>query len=204
MSQPIIALVGPKGCGKTLLANLLVDGRKYVNVPFAAPLKLMMKALLEYQGVNPHVIKAMLYGHAKESPSTYLAGQSARRAMQTLGTEWRDTIHRDLWTQIWRGKVATLKCAPGIVVDDLRFKHEANAIHAMGGKIFLINRPDQRHIFDPHTSEHEWKDILPDGVLSNREGKSFDMLDQLAKDYGILFHERCNKPATAVSGGEAE
>lgn len=190
MTKTIIGLVGPMGVGKTTVATLLRERHGFMVEPFAAPLKKMLAALLYHQGVTQSTVTEMLAGDAKETPSVYLAGASPRRAMQTLGTEWRDTIDRNLWTQIWRGRVK-LMGNRSVVVDDMRFLHEAEAIRAMGGKVFRISRPDRIHEYTMHPahpawhlSEQEWERIEPDGILVNREGNAVQVLDQM-RDLGI-------------------
>lgn len=178
---PIIALLGAKGAGKSTLADLLVSSRDFVKLPFAGPLKQMLRALLACQSVPPATIHEMLEGQFKETPSVYLGGRSPRHAMQTLGTEWRDTMHRELWSRIWKGKLSYLPTTtPGVVVDDVRFPHEEKVVRAMGGKIILIKRPGQRSGPDLHISEHAWESILPDAIITNEEREAFKMLDDLA------------------------
>lgn len=181
--KTIIGLVGPIGVGKTTVATLLRERHGFVVEPFAAPLKKMLAALLYHQGLTQGTVTEMLAGDAKETPSVFLAGCSPRRAMQTLGTEWRDTIDRDLWTEIWRGRVK-LMGNRSLVADDVRFLHEASAIRAMGGKVISIIRPAHPPRESPHASEREWSAIEPDGIVVNREGNAVHILDQM-RDLGI-------------------
>src|SRR5271155_2972529 len=123
MTTPrIIGLVGPKGSGKSTLARLLEKEMGYRRTSFASPIKAMLTTLLGLQHVNPELIERMLNGDLKEVKTPFLAGCSPRRAMQTLGTEWRDTLRRDLWTKIWETRVARMVL---LSVDDVRFTHEA-------------------------------------------------------------------------------
>jgi hypothetical protein len=174
----IIAFIGPRGVGKSTAATILTHTCGFLPLPFAAPIKEMVAALLHYQGVPPYSIQAMLLGSRKDAPSVYLAGQSPRHVMQTLGTEWRDLIDRTLWSGIWQSRLKLIG-SRNIVVDDMRFLHEAAAVRAAGGKIFTISRPGHRTC-DKHISEQEWKEIEPDGVLVNDEGQQDAMFDQLS------------------------
>jgi hypothetical protein len=174
----IIAFIGPRGCGKSSAANILVNRCGFLPLPFAAPIKEMVAALLHYQGVPPYSIQAMLLGGRKDAPSVYLANQSPRHAMQTLGTEWRELIDRRLWSNIWQQRLKLLG-SRNIVTDDMRFHHEAEAVRAAGGRILTVSRPGHK-VCDRHISEQEWKEIEPDGILVNDEGKQEELFDQLS------------------------
>jgi hypothetical protein len=174
MTSPhIIGLVGPAGSGKSTLAALLAERAGYERTSFAGPIKHMLRALLEYQSVFPETIERMLYGDLKEIPNSYLSGATPRHAMQTLGTEWRDLISRDLWLNIWEAQ-ADSRC----VVDDLRFQHEAKQVRAHAGLIVTVRRPG-RHPITGHISETEWEDIVPDVYITNVDGNPDDMWTQL-------------------------
>jgi hypothetical protein len=170
----VFAICGPAGSGKTTLARALCEKYNFTRLPFAAPIKQMLRGLLEFQGVSTHQIDRMLYGDLKEISTKYLAERTPRHAMQTLGTEWRDLIARDLWTNIW--VTAAQSAHPstrtrGVIADDLRFLHEADAIRALGGKIIRIHRPGFGA--DAHISEHEYLTIRPNTTLTNSSTPEF-------------------------------
>lgn len=79
-----------------------------------------------------------LYGTPadKAEPLDMLCGRSARHAMQTLGTEWRDTIGRDLWSRMWLAGMDER----GAVCDDVRFAHEVKTIRSQCGVIVRVVR----------------------------------------------------------------
>jgi hypothetical protein len=160
----IIAFCGCAGAGKTTAAKRLVKAHGYVRAPFAAALKAMLAALLRLQRADEDEIAELIDGAAKEDRCHYLAGISARRAMQTLGTEWGRAIDPDFWVRVWR---ASLPDAGRIVVDDLRFANEANAVHDMGGLVVGIDRPDARRL-DARAAAHASEalaGVAPDRVI---------------------------------------
>jgi hypothetical protein len=173
----IIALCGPAGVGKTTLAELLVKHHNYTRLNFARPIKIMLGALLKWQGASDLQIRRMLDGDLKEEPTGLLDGQTPRRAMQTLGTEWRDLISKNLWVNVWQNTAEQLR-APKIVIDDMRFLHEAQKVKELDGTIIRLERSGFS-INMGHLSEHEYMEIQYDFVLVNHT-TPIDMLNELA------------------------
>lgn len=142
LARPLlIGLCGAMGAGKSTAGKLLSSMTGLPVVPFAGPLKAMLAAA----GVPAR----NLYGtpEDKAEPIEMLCGRSARYAMQTLGTEWRDTIGRDLWLNLWLAKTTG-----GAIADDVRFMHEVEAIRSRGGIIIkMIGRGVEG---DGHASEN--------------------------------------------------
>ena len=147
MNSPIIVgLMGYKGAGKTT-AGAFLYRRGFTRERFAGPLKQMLRVL--------GLTESQVDGDAKEVPLDLLCGKTPRHAMQTLGTEWRNMIGTDLWTNIWSNRVrGYLEINPTarIVADDLRFEHEAKAVLAVGGLLMEVVRPGCERTSD-HASE---------------------------------------------------
>lgn len=184
----IIAVIGASGSGKSTAAQHLVDRHGYTRIRFAQPLKemLMTLGLTREQVDGPQELR--------NQPADILCGRSPRYAVQKLGTEWRDMIDKQLWARITRKRVSDL-IASGvtkIVIDDMRFAHEAEMFREIGCQIIAVRRPcveptpRQRFfahlpvskltralallIFDihlPHISEIEWFKIEPDVTIQN-------------------------------------
>lgn len=145
MTAPrLISLCSPAmGSGKSTVAEHLASRHNFVRIAFAIPLKKMTEALFRAAGMDPEEIQRHVYGDLKETMIPAL-GTTSRRIQQTLGTEWgRDLIKPTLWTDIALD-LARLHLDTGrsVVIDDMRFPNEFEAVTAAGGTAYRIVRPD--------------------------------------------------------------
>ena len=184
----IIGVTGRKYAGKDTFAEALGhDGWKVVA--FAHPLKAMMSMLLMAAGEPPDKISQMLHGGLKEVPSPSLCGQTPRHAMQTLGTEWRDTVGTNLWTTILQRHIEAYP-DDRYVISDVRFLHEADMIRSMGGVIVKIVGRGDRNAHSDHASEQEIYAITADYVVNN----SGSIPDLYTRAAGIAFNVEHRTP----------
>jgi hypothetical protein len=168
----LIALYSHRpGSGKSTAAAVLAR-EGWVVVPFAAPLKAMAAALLEAAGYSTAEVEQILSVDKQKELGLLAGAPTARHLLQTLGTAWgRERIHPRLWIELWEDRVREL-LAQGcsVVCDDLRTKEELAAIKALGGRIWLVDRP-QGAITDEATVAHATEGALAaakfDLVLSN-------------------------------------
>jgi hypothetical protein len=184
MPRSVIGLCGPAGAGKTTLAKLL-NATSYDRMSFADPLKHMISSLLHDAGESKAIVDRMLFGDLKEEPTSVLCGRTPRHAMQTLGTEWRNMIDLDLWTQILETRLS--RNDRNVVIDDMRFIHEARMLkQKFGATLAKIIRPGGG--LGAHVSEQEWQQISTDVAIVN-DGRPNDMLDQLNAFLGGFAHD---------------
>ena len=150
----VIGLYSPAmGSGKTTLAMAL-HAKGVVSVPFARPMKDMLRALLQQSGGDQALAFRMTDGDLKETPSPLLMNRTPRQAMQWLGTEWgRDLMHPDLWVEAWKARArAEMAAGHHVVADDIRFPNEAQAVRDLAGLTVEVTRPAQG-ITQAHASE---------------------------------------------------
>jgi hypothetical protein len=144
--HPILGIMGVARAGKDTAAQALVaDG--WTRVAFADGVReaaLALNPITNIQTNDPSWVNRLSqrveeYGWdgAKDDAGTR---EEVRRLLQRMGTEAGRHIHgEDCWIKLAKKK---LDAAPGpVVVTDVRFRNEAEAIRSWGGKIIKIERP---------------------------------------------------------------
>lgn len=186
MSAPrfqLIGLAGVAGAGKDEAAEHLRRCHGFHRYAFAQPLRDMLSALMAGTGVD---MRAWMGDRSlKERPIPGIE-RSYRVLAQTLGTEWGRGLDPELWLRI-----AALRLGlphqpryPRIVITDVRFPGEAAWIHALGGQVWRLDRP-QAEAVNPHVSEQLIHQIHADAAIDN--GSSFaDLYRQLDFQVGTL------------------
>jgi hypothetical protein len=159
-NMKIIGLYSPiMGSGKSTVASHLANRLNLKVISFAEPLKKMGKVFLESWGLSEEEINQAIYGNAEQKAAIIPdLGVSSRRVLQTLGTEWgRNCIKDDLWPSIAlrNARSAVNAGFKGIVIDDLRFPNEKDAIEEVGGICIKITRPSVMVAQEGHTHASE-------------------------------------------------
>lgn len=171
----VIGLCGVAGSGKSTAAEVLV-GQGYERISIADPIRWMIGALLEGQGLVPAAVAEALGGGLKELADPALGWKSPRHAMQTLGTEWgRVQMGADFWVQIARRRIRDALAKGGrVVVDDVRMLNEADLVKGIGtdargevysGSLWLVT--GRGGIAGDHESEAHSANLRPDRFLDN-------------------------------------
>lgn len=190
----IVAFVGKKGCGKTTIAKYLHDMFSFEILSFASPLKESAKIIF---GLTDDQV----YGSKKDVVDETL-GITPRKILQVMGTElFQFDIHkhipniripnRNLWVMNMRKRIRNINEYYQIVIDDLRFPHEAKMIKEEGGYIVRIYRDDQNGD-DKHASEKEMEEIKHDFYLVNN-GTLNDLRSKVIKLLAAIFKYHMRK-----------
>lgn len=168
MGGTVLGLTGAAGSGKNTVADILMR-HGFVNFGFADPVYRAVGAVL---GVSTESLRDR---DAKEKPIDWL-GKSPRDLLQTLGTEWgRNMVRDDIWIQIaMRQAQETLQNRRGVVLTDVRFQNEAEAIRAAGGTIWRVVRSVECLAAGAakHSSEAGLPAELVDHVIENNGTKA--------------------------------
>ncbi|WP_051432591.1 hypothetical protein [Promicromonospora kroppenstedtii] len=184
--HPLIGLVGVKRSGKDTFAAGLVE-RGYTRVAFADPLREMVEEIDPWLITPPwqpeptiRLLQALqIYGGwegLKDTPY----GPEARRLLQQSGQAVRRR-GPGFWLNAGLAEAtgALMEGAPGVVITDVRYKNEADAIQRDGGILVRIVRPDLVST-DTHPSETELADYPTDFTIRN--SGTADELVALARD----------------------
>lgn len=179
-----IAFAGLAGSGKSTAADYLVRSHHFHRLSYASPFKKMLLSLLVDAGVGPITAKEMIYGSLKEVAHESLAMRSPRHALQTLGSEWgRGCISPDIWRRILLRKSQMLTSSGfSIVVDDLRFPCEAEALRSEGYLLVRLQR-EGSGTSSNHSSEAQDfpidKEISNNGSVEDLQSQIDDMIFSL-------------------------
>lgn len=142
----VIGLSGPMCSGKSTIARAIFNCTQDVTLkPMAGPLK--------------HVASIMGWDGKKDA--------RGRRLLQTLGTQVGRRYNPDLWVNLWK---QDLPSEGVVIVDDVRFINEADAIHDVGGKVFQVRGRAEVSAwkrFFGHASERGLPEHLIDDTVFN-------------------------------------
>ena len=178
----ILGMLGQKRVGKDTAADYLCKYySQFTKVSLATPMKEAVKIIFGW--TEEHVNGAL-----KEVIDPFW-GISPRQALTTLGTEWgqftlnemfpmfSNTTGRKLWVKSLLKKYEN----KNIVISDVRFQHEVDAIREIDGKIIKIERPSLINN-DTHESEQAWKITTYDVLIVND-----DTLTKFFEKLNLLF-----------------
>ena len=75
--------------------------------------------------------------------------------MQEIGTEVYRAIDSDYWVNQWKIMVEGMKDNVVVIVDDVRFQNEFDAVKSLGGTVTRIVATNKEKVVDEHQSEKE-------------------------------------------------
>jgi hypothetical protein len=165
---PRVTILGISGWarnGKDTIADHLIANYGYERVSFAAPMKEALYRLnprITIDGVMSTPLKIGVDVYGWDDLKTH--GPEVRELLQRFGTE----VGRELWGEdFWvNAAVDTIKDGSRVVVSDVRYPNEADAIKKLGGEIWRIVRPEFGAAND-HASEHALNDYKFDHIFEN-------------------------------------
>jgi dephospho-CoA kinase len=157
----LIGILGRKRSGKDTLGSYMIENYNYQRYAYADPIKDTLKVMFD---LNDEQL------NDKKETIDERWGVSPRIIMQQFGTEiCRNDLSKyienikledeTLWIKLFRIFYEKNK-DKDIVVTDVRFLDEINAIKSLGGKIVKINRDNLE--YDGHCSEKDIDNYNPD------------------------------------------
>lgn len=186
----LIGISGHIGSGKSSTADYLIKKYGFQERTFAGPLKEACRALFLLSDEQ-------LYGSQEQKatadPRWY--GASPRSILQFVGTdllrnrldEIMSGLGNDVFIhnfRIWYSEFMAQGAHP-VVVSDVRFPNEVDAIRSFGGKICRISRNQRCVHASNHSSETSMLDIKADYEIDNNGTieQLYDQLDIIMKDF---------------------
>lgn len=160
----IIGLSGSKQSGKTTTANILSE-LGYEHRSFARKLKAICADLFnltqdQVDGGNQHREVVL--------PEW---GITSRQILQRMGTEVGRSVHPEVWI---RYALRGVQPSSDVVISDVRFDNEAEAVRRLGGIIVQVNR-QETYRKDDHDSEVGL--LLPPDFIIENDGTLDDLND---------------------------
>ena len=161
----VLGLSGWARSGKDTVADYLVENEGYTKVSFSAPMKEAMYRLNPRITVNEVQNTALrvgvdVYGWEglkERSPDI-------RGLLQRFGTEvGREMFDENFWVDY---ALNSIEDGSKVVISDVRYPNEADAIRELGGKVFRVER---NGVFaaNEHASEHALDGYKFDGKIQN-------------------------------------
>lgn len=198
MVNQLIGLYSPLPMSGKSTAAAALEAIGYERLPFAGPLKRMIRSLLLDLGQSEEEADRALTTE-KEEPCILLNTVTPRQLLQTLGTDWgRQMIAEDLWVRAWKGRaISALGDGRMVVVDDVRFWSEAQAIVDFGGAMVRVLRPDgASSTFSRHASEGGLEFWPFDHTIVN-DGSIADLQQQILQLHENLSNQTLISNVTA-------
>lgn len=177
----ILGITGKKGSGKDYIGRLIAS--KYENhkiVHFADPLKYKVAEFLGIHSYNffNNNKNTKFYDFEKfeltDTPNENTL--SLREILQKFGT---DMVRNNLNDNYWINSLFK-ENTENLIIPDVRFISEAEAILDRGGQILKVVNPSLE-LNDLHKSETEMDHIIPDFIISNNPTCDEVLIEQLKK-----------------------
>lgn len=166
-----IALMGRMRSGKDTVASRLVKEHAYTRIAFADPLKAMAMALdpiVSADQIGVKRLRAVVEAYGWERAKDEFP--EVRRVLQHMGQSQR-ALDLDYWVRLLLPKVDNAdKWSLPVVVTDVRYRNEAEALKARGFRMVRVIRPDSvttDTAADRHESEVGLDRWTPDAMILN-------------------------------------
>jgi hypothetical protein len=194
----VIGICGQAGSGKDTAAKWFME-RGYGKSSFADPIKFMLNQAF---GWTPEDWEDREWKERQDIWATVVAFRpknlgwkdtSPRALAQWLGTDVvRNNFGQDAWVNLWKQRWHDTG-QPRVVVADVRFQNECDAIHKLGGIVLRITRKndtsgdwhfdaDGDPVVVPHESERTNELRYIDYQINN-DGSIQDMYEALARTF---------------------
>lgn len=169
----IIAFAGYKQSGKDTCAKYLIDKYGFSQYSFALPLKEGVKAFFGWSNeqVNDPILKETVDPYYGVSPRYILqifGTEVMRQFIPSLSPEFKEKMGGDFWVNRFK-QFISVNSNKNIVLSDLRFQNELDAVHSLGGQVIKIHREASvpKDLTKVHSSENPDSLMGIDYLLDN-------------------------------------
>lgn len=172
----IIGLVGFIGAGKGTVADILVREHDFEKLAFADTVKDAVSSIFGWR-------RDLLEGDTKQSrefrecPDPFWSKKfgvefTPRKAMQLMGTEaGRNVFHNDIWIYSLEKKIELLINIP-VVISDVRFPNEIDAIRKRNGMVIQVKRGEDPVWYDEliryYNEDENWFGASPNKMMHEK------------------------------------
>lgn len=169
----LIGLVGPIGSGKDTVGDLLWETYGFLRTAFADPVRLAASAI--YGVELPYFIDR----DKKDSVIPYW-GLTPRQMLRILGEGVKAEGGQDTMVRRWLMTAQIFRSTDHIVVTDVRFPLEAQAVRQVGGTLVHLTRPGLKHSPEllSHISE-QGLEFRPGDLRLSNDGTIAELLVKL-------------------------
>jgi hypothetical protein len=169
----IIGLNGRKGSGKDTVYEIIRGFKPYARrLAFADKMKTAAAKSLGLDGSEEELVATMnacksewtfdVFAELGSTPWAPIHMFSGREYLQNFGAAMRDVYGDNFWIDL------TLPTTPPeglLVITDVRYWNEAQAVKDLGGKVWFIHRENAKD--EMHLSEYPIAEHLIDEWISN-------------------------------------
>lgn len=167
----IIGFGGFAGSGKSTAAQYFVEHHGFTRISFATGVKDVASALFGWdrqklEGATPEdrawrEVPDSFWSEALNRP------WSPRYALQYVGTDLcRVNLSDTIWIDRVRAAILALGPNPKVVIDDVRFVNEREAIREWGGTLVTLHRPSAYG----NIQQRLWQQVIVAGESFTRPG----------------------------------
>lgn len=147
----IIGLSGYARTGKDTVADYLVENHEFTRLAFADPMREALYALNPSLGLSRLSLQEVIDECGWDGYKETLFGEEIRGLLQRMGTEvGREMFGEHFWVDYLLNKALEIK--GNVVISDVRFLNEAEAIRQANGQVWRVNRPGVKAA-NSHASE---------------------------------------------------
>jgi hypothetical protein len=175
----LLALSGKKQSGKSTVIDFLKKQlmSDYAVVNFADALKIIAVQCF-VPGVVPKGVSSIEWVEYHKDLFLPNINMTVRQLLQFFGTDVVRGIWGDAWINAWKNRiqqtVASQKSLKYILISDVRFMNEVEAVRALGGRVIRLTRnphPDDGHSSETELDGHEVAEVgvgpVFDAVVDN-------------------------------------